>query len=435
MSEAKIVTFPMKRSGDPIYFSEDVTSVMQKTGCRDVSDGIYPGDNTYLQVLSNDNMTVTVKPGYANVQGIQVWVKEDVVLPIDAADSERIDRVVLRLSITGQEVLITVKKEDTTLTRIPGQVWELGLADITVANGATVITQENITDLRQDKTVCGFISAFLTVDGEYDALNTNNKKVIGAINEIMGNQDDFLRIDGEYSNLTTMDKKIIGAINEVNSFSENLLSYLNDGWVPVSESFSLSSSQPNVSIYSITVPSGALSRWQTGDKIKFMQDNVTKYERVLSVTDTILSVEGDPVTSSAITNIFMSHALEPKGMIAKPLAKTITTWAHPSLGSVGAAKSSVAWEDAAGNVHINLYWNSTGADMYVGNGGIICSIVGLGVTRPSVELAFGGMGSTTTTNSVNCQYRMCTNGEIKVYTPGGVVLVNGWCYINYPRGI
>ncbi len=205
MSEMNIVTFPMKeveigntKCGNPIYFSNDVTDIMQKLGQREISDGIYPDDSSYLQTISNGDMTVAVKAGYSHIQGVHVWVKEDVALTVEAADTvARVDRIVLRLSIPDKNVVLAIKKGDTTLTKIAGQTWELGLADIAVAANATEITPNDITDLRADDVACGYIHGDLTVDGEYSALETTNKKVIGAINEVFkSNAALSTKVDG-----------------------------------------------------------------------------------------------------------------------------------------------------------------------------------------------------------------------------------------------
>ena len=173
MNERNIVYFPvqsvqigMDENDNPIYDNAADAEILQNLRQMEIKDGVYPDDSSYLQVMSNNNMTVTVKAGYAHVRGVQVWVKEDVTLALAAADelADRVDRVVLRLSLQNRDVTLAVKTGDATLTRIEGQTWELGLADIAVDHLNDTITQAETTDLRLDSTACGVVSGLMQVD-------------------------------------------------------------------------------------------------------------------------------------------------------------------------------------------------------------------------------------------------------------------------------
>ena len=83
-----------------------------------------------------------------------------------------------------------------------------------------------------------------------------------------------------------------------------------DGWMPVSESWSYASAT------TITVPSGAASRFQKGDKLKLTNNSTTKYFYIVGVADTVLTVTGGSdytVHDSAISNIYVSRADRPFG--------------------------------------------------------------------------------------------------------------------------
>ena len=82
-----------------------------------------------------------------------------------------------------------------------------------------------------------------------------------------------------------------------------------DGWIPASESWSYASAT------TITVPSGAGSKYQKGDKIKLTQTTV-KYFYIVGVADTVLTVTGGTdytVADAAITANFYSKAENPQG--------------------------------------------------------------------------------------------------------------------------
>lgn len=135
-----------------------------------IGNGIFPNPSTNLQVVSNGDMTVTVKAGKAWIDGYILINDDDYILKIDVADGvlSRIDRVVLRYDVADREIRIEVKKGTfasspvaPTLQR-DADAYELAIADIKVNKGAVSITQNNITDLRLNNELCGIVHG--TVD-------------------------------------------------------------------------------------------------------------------------------------------------------------------------------------------------------------------------------------------------------------------------------
>jgi hypothetical protein len=83
-----------------------------------------------------------------------------------------------------------------------------------------------------------------------------------------------------------------------------------DGWIPAEQTWTYASAT------TITVPSGAASRYQKGDKIKITNNSATKYFYIVGVADTVLTVTGGTdytVHDSAITNPFFSKIENPQG--------------------------------------------------------------------------------------------------------------------------
>jgi hypothetical protein len=82
-----------------------------------------------------------------------------------------------------------------------------------------------------------------------------------------------------------------------------------DGWISANETWTYASAT------TITVPSGAASKYQKGDKIKLTQTTV-KYFYIISVADTVLTVTGGTdytVADEAITDNYYSHQENPIG--------------------------------------------------------------------------------------------------------------------------
>jgi len=116
-------------------------------------------------------MTVTVHPGYANINGRQVYEETDRVLTVQAAHAslDRIDSVVLRLDLTLSALTIDLYVVEGTPAATPAapaltrnaSTWELGLANLFIARSTATISQERITDTRLDGERCGLVAAVI----------------------------------------------------------------------------------------------------------------------------------------------------------------------------------------------------------------------------------------------------------------------------------
>ena len=90
---------------------------------------------------------------------------------------------------------------------------------------------------------------------------------------------------------------------------EDAVTSLITGWVPVKDTWAYASAS------TITVPSGAASIYQVGDKIQLTQTTV-KYFYIIGVADTVLTVTGGSdytVANAAISAISFSKASNPQG--------------------------------------------------------------------------------------------------------------------------
>lgn len=85
-----------------------------------------------------------------------------------------------------------------------------------------------------------------------------------------------------------------------------------DGWLPVTESWTYASAS------TITVPTGAASRYQKGDKVKWTQTTV-KYGVIIAVADTLITLApnaGYAVSNATISAISISRIANPFGFPA-----------------------------------------------------------------------------------------------------------------------
>mgnify|MGYP001269108137 CR=1 FL=1 len=135
-----------------------------------IGNGVFPSPSNNLQIVANNDMTVTIKAGKAWINGYIVFNDDDYILNIEPADGvlNRIDRIVARYDTVDREIRLEVKQGAYSSSPVApilqrdADAYELALADILVGNGVISITQANITDLRLNNELCGIVHG--TVD-------------------------------------------------------------------------------------------------------------------------------------------------------------------------------------------------------------------------------------------------------------------------------
>lgn len=171
---------------DRVYYAEDWARHLKKY----FTNGIF---NNELNVLANNDMTITIKEGDANIEGYRYTNTGDLVKTIDNADGtlNRIDNVVLRLDLTNR--LISAQIIKGTFADKPvapelvrtSTIYDLRIAKISIPAGTTTITQDLITDTRFITSDCGnVISTVQTPDTEnlFIQMQTLFEKQINELN-------------------------------------------------------------------------------------------------------------------------------------------------------------------------------------------------------------------------------------------------------------
>lgn len=136
-------------NNDRVYDASDVARFLSKF----FTNGIF---NNSLAVSSNDNMTVSVATGNANINGYGYENMETLILNIGEADSElnRIDSIIVRLDLANRQITTMVLEGLTATTPSQpsitrnGTIYDLRLANISVPSGTTRISADMITDTR-----------------------------------------------------------------------------------------------------------------------------------------------------------------------------------------------------------------------------------------------------------------------------------------------
>lgn len=152
--------------GDRVYNATDFAAYFGKL----VSNGIFYASATNLQTVTGVGMFVSVHPGSAWINGYSYENTAPLDLQITTANgvNPRIDRVVIRWSAVDRNIRLAVKTGSASATPSPpaltrnADIYELGIADITVPRGAVSIISENIADTRLNATLCGLVNSLVT---------------------------------------------------------------------------------------------------------------------------------------------------------------------------------------------------------------------------------------------------------------------------------
>jgi hypothetical protein len=126
--------------------------------------GVFSGE---LQVTAVSGMDIKVASGYANLKGKVRFFDSATTYTLATAGATypRIDTVVVERNDTDRKISIKVvtgtyngSNPSPTAPVRSAAIYQIVLAQIYVAAGATKITQANITDTRSDTSICGIVT-------------------------------------------------------------------------------------------------------------------------------------------------------------------------------------------------------------------------------------------------------------------------------------
>lgn len=141
-----------------------------------LSNGVYYGDyNNYgensMKVSLDGGMNIKVAPGAGLIEGADFENTAERIITLERPTSgERVDRIVVQLndSLDVRQTKLLVKEGNgttpATLQR-DNNIYEICIAEVTVKSTGN-ITEEDITDKRLNKDVCGIVNSLISVDGE-----------------------------------------------------------------------------------------------------------------------------------------------------------------------------------------------------------------------------------------------------------------------------
>ena len=204
-----------------------------------IGNGVIPLPSSQLLVSvgTGAGLSLSIAPGCAFINGYMYEATSAVALALDTADgtNPRIDRVVLRYSRTARSIVLAKLTGQAAASPTPpvlsrtADVWEISLADVTVARGATSISATAISDTRGSATAdvngqipCGFVSWFLNEAGaNYDDFWQQFRAEFYAWLESMDSQIDPDTLAGIAARLAQLTPKDITLTFDASDWSYN----------------------------------------------------------------------------------------------------------------------------------------------------------------------------------------------------------------------
>lgn len=144
------------RGGDRVYSAESMEEWLKPFFVT----GVFNGE---LAVTATTGMTISVSPGYCNIDGKVRYFDTATTFTLETAGamSSRVDTVVIERNDGNREITLKVVTGTAGGGSTPpvreGGIYQLVLAQIAVAAGATEIIQSNITDTRMSTELCGYV--------------------------------------------------------------------------------------------------------------------------------------------------------------------------------------------------------------------------------------------------------------------------------------
>lgn len=151
---------------DRIYYADQFAYYFSKF----ISNGVYINPATQLKVTSKGELKLNVAVGDAFINGY--WYKNDENFELQLAQANgslpRIDRIVLRWDSLTRYINLAILQGNPAATPSAknltrnADTWELGLADVYIERGVLSVSDANITDLRPDRTYCGYVAGVVS---------------------------------------------------------------------------------------------------------------------------------------------------------------------------------------------------------------------------------------------------------------------------------
>ena len=147
---------------DRTYSAEDFSDYFAKF----IPNGVFVGESNELEVVAKSGRTITVKSGWASIDGhyYHLTADKDITLSLNSGAEKRTDSICCTLDVAQRKIGVIVR-EGTSTPRDDGSYHDLILATISVKSNQSSIPATNITDRRKDESYCGMIDPLGKLSG------------------------------------------------------------------------------------------------------------------------------------------------------------------------------------------------------------------------------------------------------------------------------
>lgn len=153
---------------DRVYLADDFARYFRSF----ISSGTFMREPTNLQIISNDDMSVTLKPGSMIIDGYRYDNVSDIIIQLQPADGvlDRIDRISMTWDKSERDIHCVLQQGEYSYEPIApecrrnAEYKDYVVAEIYVKAGVVKIEQSDIVDTRLDDDVCGLAAPFTELD-------------------------------------------------------------------------------------------------------------------------------------------------------------------------------------------------------------------------------------------------------------------------------
>ena len=239
-----------EKFGDRVYMAEDWAQYFAQF----IGNGVYANPATSMQVRAVSGLIVRISAGSCFINGYTGYADGTDILTLNYGSGlPRIDRIVLRLDLVARSIYPVVIMGAAAESPVPpnivrnNSVYDLCIAQISVAANSTSVSQASITDMRSNSSVCGFVAGlinqidttdlFLQYDAEWELLRAaiekdeqgvisawesiiNSARSVKTVNNITPNNGNISLVQGDIpsgNNAYQMPYFIQGGISSIST--------------------------------------------------------------------------------------------------------------------------------------------------------------------------------------------------------------------------
>ena len=275
-----------------------------------VGNGVFISPTNQLKVVPGAGRNVIVSTGWAFING--GWYNNDsellVEIPANNSSTNRVDSIRVRYSAADRKISVVLISGETGVVR-GDTIWDLEIAQIITTPGFTTVNNANISDMRTDENVCGFVKGLLEVVSTNDLFN-QFQGIFEEWYDTVKNQftgDLAIRLQLEFDELNQ------NVINYKNETNQNISTYKSDTNQMISDYKSDTSTEIlnyKNDMQKIVDDYKSSADKTVNDSTSLVNDYVDKdfiiEKQVLTFTDNICKINNEKITANTLVDVYFT---------------------------------------------------------------------------------------------------------------------------------